>query len=464
MFTKLSRFIILLFWVLPIISAYPKNTEIVGINNLDSKFIKLSAAVYKDSPLITTSSYKEIKNIKILHQMVVELIKKNKYFEAIQLIKYKQNLIQKNIDDPAVFLFIDLLMTHNEWTTANNLYQYIKREGDKSLISNVKFIFSKYYFNRNKWKKTIKLLSGVINDLAVNDGYYALIMNGIALQNLKKHRQALKYYAKVSKTSPYYQYAQLNTALVYMRQGWWSDAHIIITTLIKEKLPRMLDKKEFTNRLYLVLGYSFLRQEYFREAREAFRNIQKDSRYANRALLGISLAAASQGDNIGSLNILNILQQKDPLALPVEETYLLLPYVYEKIGQHKTASASYSIALTYYQKRIRDINSILKNIPITRNINIKNNILIIKNNRINFREKHLVFFINNLKELRLFKSRVKVPALQSKINTLATKYNAMLKRIIIDTLKQRADYLKSYQNQSQYGLARLYDNSKSKSD
>jgi len=185
-------------------------------------------------------------------------------------------------------------------------------------------------------------------------------------------------------------------------------------------------------------------------------------------MLGISLAAASQGDNVGSLNILNILQQKDPYALSVEETYLLQPYVYEKLGQYKTASASYSIALAYYQKRIHEINSIIKNINQTNpdealaNLNhIKNNTLTIENNKIDISQKHLIFFIRNLKELKRFESSIMNPELLNNVTNLGKKYNMMLKNIIIAALEKRTGYLKSYQNQSQYGLARLYDNSKS---
>lgn len=472
MFIKPALIFILSLWIIPVTSVFPamlpKDITISEINKLDTLFKDLSSEIYKKSALKTNSTYMKIKDIKFLHKTALELATQNKHIEAISLIKRNNNLIQKNIDDTSVFFLINLLLTHNEWATANNLYKFIKKEGDKSLISNVRFIFSKYYFNRNKWAKTLEFLDGIFEDLSDDDGHYALIMNGIVLQNLKKHRGALKYHEKVPSTSIYYQYAQLNIAIVYIRQGWWSDAHIVITNLVKTIASTAQDKKEFINRLYLVLGYSFLQQEYFREARESFRNIKKDSIYANRAMLGISLAAASQGDNVGSLNILNILQQKNPYALSVEETYLLQPYVYEKLGQHKTASASYSIALAYYQKRIHEINSIIKNINQTNPYegpihlsNIKNNTLLIENNKIDLSQRHLIFFINNMRELKQFKSNIINTRLLKNITNLSNKYNVVLKNIIITALKKRAGYLQSYQNQSQYGLARLYDNSKS---
>ena len=182
-------------------------------------------------------------------------------------------------------------------------------------------------------------------------------------------------------------------------------------------------------------------------------------------MLGIALAAASQGDQIGSLNILNLLQQKDPNDLPVEETYLLLPYVYEKLGQYKTASASYSIGLTHYQEKISQINSTIRRIKktgIKNNLtrNIKTNELVIDGNTSILNKSYPAYLIRNIKELSIFNNHINNGSLKKNIANLTHQYNNLISKITINTLKRRATYLSSYHNQSQYGLARLYDNSK----
>lgn len=468
MFAKSVLIFTILLWIAPNSGAYSSVTKENNIKKeieiLDSLYRELSSEIYITEKLPDNSTYIQIKDIKSLHANIQSLINNNKPTVAIQLIKDKINIVRNNIDHSSIFLLLNILLRYNELNTANNLYQYINKEGDKSLISNVKFIFAKYYFNREHWNKTLELTSGIHGDLASDDADYTHIINGISLQNTKKHRQAVSYYKEVPSTSKYYQYAQLNTAIAYIRQGWWSDAHIIISRLLKPEDHLRKNNKELINRLYLVSGYSFLQQEYYREARESFRNIENNSFYTNKAMLGIALAAASQGDHIGSLNILNLLQQKDPYSLPVEETYLLIPYVYEKLGQHKTAAASYSIALTYYKKRIRTINELIKDIHIDSSSlsKIKNNKLTIRNEKVNLRKKHLVSFIDNMKELVRLKSILKNTRLLTKTTILTEKYINLLKKISIKDLGKRIEYLKSYQNQSQYGLARLYDNSKTK--
>ena len=46
-----------------------------------------------------------------------------------------------------------------------------------------------------------------------------------------------------------------------------------------------------------------------------------------------------------------------------------------------------------------------------------------------------------------------------RIEALITKHDAVFQEIIGDLLQQRKEYLKSYLNQSRFGLARLYDKS-----
>lgn len=462
MLVPFSRIFTITFFVILVpLPAYGTAISLAEITKLDSQFEKLSSQVYKSSALKLKNTKKNINNINTLYQITKNLVNDDKHINAIKYITGNQNLIKKNIDDNSIFFFMNLLIEHNEWNTASKLYKHIILEGDKSLISNIKFMFMKYYISRKEWQQTLNLLTDIYDDLTLDDSHYALIMKGVALQEQKKHREALLYYRKVPKSSKFYNYAQLNIAIVYIRQGWWSDAHIIMNNLLKVE-SALVDQEEFVNRLYLVMGYSFLQQEYFRESRDAFRNIHIKSKYANRALLGISLASASQGDNIGSLNVLNILQNKKTRELAVEESYLLLPYVYEKLGQFKTSAGSYSIALNYYEKRINELTNILRglNKESLKNVTIFGNIVTINNNQINFSAHFPISFLNNLKEINYFKLNIIKSTISNKVDIVLDEYNTMLIKMIKEILNKRVSNLQNYLNQSRFGIARLYDNSK----
>lgn len=380
---------------------------------------------------------------------------------AVTLLKTHLALVKNNIDNKAMFSFISILLKFNDRKTAEELYQQATNEADKSLVSYISYLFAKYYLARNNWTQTIALLKDIIIDLPENDANYAYLMHGIALQHLKKHRDAVQYYEKISKTSQYYAYGQLNLALAYIRQNWWTDAHLIIKNVINDK--SIIKSEEFVNRLYLVLGYSLLQQDYFRDSRNAFRHISQDSQYANRALLGISLTAASQNDYIGSLNLLSILKNKSSLDLSVDESYLIIPYVYSNLKQYLTASASYTEALTYYQGRIDAIALLLNEHAAfqAKDMNDPKGIFIIKNNVIDLSEQYPESFFDNLRIAESLAEADISGSLKTKITALNQHAQKMLNEMIDDALKTRKDNLNSYLNQARYGLARMYDTNQS---
>ncbi len=425
---------------------------------LEDEFKTLSSAFYQDASSYPEDSLQEITNTEILLKDVNKLKNKNQSIAAIQLIYYNIDTLKDNVDTKEVFEFIQLLLDQNEWNLANTLFKAIKDDGDKSLLATVQFIFAKYHAQRNEWKQVNKLLKGIATELSEENAAYANLLNGTALQHLKKHRQALVYYNKIKPSSQYYRYAQLNSAIANIRQGWWTDAQIKIQTLLKKSKKKNYD--ELTNRLYLVLGYALLQREYYRDARDAFRNIGLNSQYTNRALLGIGLTATSQGDFIGGLNALTILKDKKTFDLSVDESYLLVPYVYEKLQQEMTVTTSYSEAMNYYQQRITQLDNIAaqhSNFSRTRYLE-KTASLVVEKNSFDYGSKYPESFIKNYQHILDFENSTQNTKIKKKTQTLISKYDSTYQKIIADLANKRKESLRSYLNQSRYGLARLYDN------
>ena len=441
------------------LSIQPVNTK--QINKLVSKFHTLSTQIYQYYAHSKTLKFNKIDRL----EKKVNEFEKQDYVSAIILIKSNLATIKDNIDDKSIFYFISLLLEHNEWGTAHELFDFIKNDGEKSLISNVNFVFAKYYLKQNKWQKSAYLLTGIFDDLTEENANYAYLINGIALQRLKKHREAIKLYKNISENSIYYSTAQLNSAIADIRQGWWTDAHLLIKNLLQNNNINKSD--EITNRLYLVLGYSLLQKEYYRDAREAFRNISLKSKYSNRALLGIALTAANQEDYIGALNALSILKNKNTSELSVEESYLLIPYVYGKIQKNMTASASYSEAIEYYENKILNINNVLSNknkLYSLSNLKKDSGHFKINGTTIDFTRSYPVYFLDNMHDIKSLIKYINKPKNKSekqfhkKLTSLQEQYKSMLSNMLYNILIQRKEYLNSYINQSRYGLARLYDN------
>lgn len=433
------------------------------IKALEKRFRAISTEVYSDLVRQNRFAKNSFKTIEALEQETLNLASQDKHVQAIYLIRKHLNLIKNNIDNRSIFYLIEVLLAHNEWNTANEILATVRSEGDKSLLSNVTFVYAKYFINRKEWSKALENLDGVINDLPTEDANYALLLQGIADQNLKKHRTAVKYYSRISETSKYHSLAVLNTAVAYIRQGWWTDAKLIIDKLLENPKAKVSD--EMVNRLYLVSGYSLLEQGYYRHARDAFRNISLDSQYTNRALLGIALTATNQEDFIGALNAINILKQKKSQDLSVDESHLLLPYIYEKLKQHMTASKGYTEALGFYQVRIKSINSLMTpELGLSQEIRISANKskLHLGDNIINFTRQFPKSFLENHSALESLRQHVDdnmKKNTRQKFERFYAAHTLMLKRMTRSLLDTRIGFLNSYMSQSRFGLARLYDNS-----
>lgn len=447
------------------IYAFSLNTcadVIADINTLEKQLHEVSVDAYSVLALEVSECQHRAQSLKELNKLLDQYRNQKKQVIGVCVIQNNVSLIKNNIDSKEIFSIFDYLLENDHLKLANTLFTVAKRDGDKSLVSNIAFIYAKYYEQRKDWSKVIQLVANNYNDLSFEDANYARLMVGTALQRTKSHRKAVDLYLKIPEKSVYYAVARLNIATAYLRQDWWTDAHIKINELINNKKIKI--PAEMVNRLYLVLGYSLLQKEYYRDSREAFRNVEINSQYSNKALLGIALTATNQEDFISALNAINILKNKSGFDLVVDESYLLLPYIHEKLKQNLAASASYTAAQDYYKKRISDINMIIEKRSISSDISefIKNDNLTIDNNYINYSEDYPESFLKNystIKDLLHFIQNTNNTKIKNIIRTLNKKYDDLGEKIINSLLSKRLLRLNNYMNQSRYGMARLIDSS-----
>lgn len=426
---------------------------------LDNRFREFSSHFY--SALNRADKPPKIDNMGLLTGKIDYYRSQNQALNATATILNNLALVEKNIDTTPIINICAVLLETNEWNTAAQLYNKLKKQGDKSLVSNVSFSFAKYHFARNQWKETIALVESIRSDLPPEDFHHALLMHGIALQHLQKHRIALKEYEKIPPSSRYYAAARLNMAVANIRQDWWTDAHIIINDLLNKKGQKL--ENELTDRLYTVLGYSLLQQQYFRNSRDAFRNVSLNGKYTNQALLGLALTAAYQEDYVGALNAVNILRDKKTRDLAVDEANLLLPYFYEKLKQPTTANTGYLEAIKYYEGRTQNIrlalskdsDTLIKKVVATDSSTISVNDEIVE-----LGDNLPKFIFDNIRLLARFQpdmDRLGDPALRREYETVNNSYQNILRKTTQTVLDEKISHLTHYMNQSRYGLARMQD-------
>ena len=184
--------------------------------SLDSGLQSFSSNFY--TKLNRFNNDKKIDTIDTLAKTLDRYREQNQPVRATAIIINNLGLVEKNIDTTPIINICKVLLEANEWNTASQLYSKIKKQGDKSLVSNISLSLAKYHFSRNQWKETIAIVETIRSDLPPEDYHHALLMHGVSLQQLQKHRLALVQYARVPKTSRYYAAARLNMAIANIRQ------------------------------------------------------------------------------------------------------------------------------------------------------------------------------------------------------------------------------------------------------
>lgn len=419
----------------------------------DTRFFTATAAAYQDllrNPKIGPS----ITDLDEIIKISEAAIKSKDSITAIATILSNMPAIARQIHLPQIQKISALALSLHNIAIAETLLKTAKNQGDTFSEARITFELAKYYADQGQWSNVIIILkdSRVIENLTKDDAAEANLLIGSALQQQKKHREAMVYYDKIKPESIHYRLAQLNLATANIRQDWWTDAHLAIQRALKASGS---ERDELYYRLYTVLGFSQLQFGFYRDARESFRNISLNSDYINRALLGLGMAALHQEDFIGALNAFNLLREKNENDISVAESHLLVAFTLRQLGQSEAALKAYQEAIDYYStllsKQKEAISSITPNPtedllmskiflrPETRNNKQLNEIA----------EK--ITIISNLQKYSLSSNR---------INELAAAKQFLEKEYIgiaQELLDTEQESIASYLSQSKFGLATIYD-------
>ncbi|MCP4491389.1 MAG: hypothetical protein GY820_29350 [Gammaproteobacteria bacterium] len=422
------------------------------IQLLDEAFQQLVYDYYTDY----SSQSEAVDSIEQLSASFDQLISQQTSIAAYQLVFANLETLSENSDHSLIPRLVDNLLSNNQRQLAETIYSQVDSFGDGSSLNNMNFVFAKYYAHLQQWQRVEGLIKGSFDSLVGSDSDYAYLLQGTAQQHLKQHRESVESYTNIPETSPYYIHARLNTALANVRQGWLTEARLIIKPLLANNPDRA---DGLTNRIYMFLGYALLQKEYYRDARKAFRQISRYSQYANRALMGISLAAISQGDYVGGLNTVTVLKQGKGSDLSSDEAYLVAPYIFEKLDQPRTISSSFSESVDHYQNRLLQLSAI-KNRALdfgTLRLESITGDLILDGIHFNFSWQYPRYLLQNRRFLgQLLAGRISTK-MRNRISALMKKYDQILTEVIFKLIDQRKQFITSYLNQSRFGLARHYD-------
>lgn len=432
-----------------------QGTSIAALPELDSRYQELS-----DEAFHALIKGKPSSGVEMTPEALAEMLLSGQpTIDKILLIRANIQVVLKHINGPYTKDILNFLYDNNDTATIKALTDHLKQRGTPSTIMTNYFLLAKYYNSRSNWKGVRAALSGLdLKELAELDQHYYHLLMGYALQQIKEHRKAYKYYQQIPKTSPYYAHAKLNEGTAYLRQGWWTEAHIEFNRAI-QSLVGPADQ-QFRDRLLVVLGFSQLHNEFYRDARETLRKVTLNSAYTNKALMGLGLAAAYQEDFAGSINAFRILSTKPSQDISVDEAVLLLAKAYEETKDTASASLAYQHALAYYTEKTLLLNSLVTELDRSQSSQVASVIQSFnERSPALFGKQEFVppFFIANYHLLISIQNQPLSGAIKARVDSLQIRYQNQLKAMVRENLELRLAIINSYLSQAKFGVAKLYD-------
>ena len=380
---------------------------------------------------------------------------------------------------------------------ASKLFNKLLGNEDSAIASMARYQLARRDYVKQYWDKALPVLQSVTDGLPEDLMDEKRIMQGIILQQQKRHKEAIKALSAVSPGSDSYIYAQFNIAMSNLRQGWWADAEATIKGLFSTERA---DKKglsgDLIDRLYIAMGYAQLQRRYFREADATLAKVSQEGVFAYKALLGRGLVAAEQGEYQQALQIMYALMDNYSGLLVTEEAHVVVPFLLESIESADVTLMYYTKSIQHYNTALQELQPVLAGLArgqydqefivnsaqpaVSRAVNrpapgaVNRYVFeLMSNSRWGLTSRnyqHLNEICALLDNWRALLQRTggydakiyqALSAQQQDLEDDAAKVQgaqlALLRQMVQEHLLQRQRYFQSYRNQALFGLARNYD-------
>jgi len=375
--------------------------------------------------------------------------------KAIATIFQNKELVLKKVKRSTIMGFVELMLDHNEWQMANELYEHVKKTGLEFQVTNTAYLFAKFHFRRNEWALCLSALQQISKGKisAAHMDFYNL-MYGVSLQQEGRFADAIEYYRLITPASKYQLYATLNEVGSQLNQGGaLAQAQQLKAHVMNETLPMPDEMRDYFT---LMAGYHFLENKEYAATREAFGRIPMKSRYFNRALLGVAFAATRQALYSRAFSYTTILKSKGSTDLATDEAYLLSAYILAKSRRLKAASTAYSSAVDYYSERIKNVDSFLNQELDSESVfELVSDINLMRE----YPEARSLF--DNMKHLGIFLVRsdlfVQDRDYYQQIRELYSDYTIIVEEMVRTYMVKRRGHLENYLSQSRFGLVQMFD-------
>ena len=177
--------------------------------------------------------------------------------------------------------------------------------------------------------------------------------------NQQQYDKAVATLKEFDGDSSWEAYAQFNLGVALVKLGKLEEGIEQLTRVGKMK-PDSSEQLALRDKANLALGYAYLKHRQPEAASEAFNRVRLNGALSNQALLGVGWAWNMQSQYNMALLPWIELKSRSTFDPAVQESYLAIPYNFEKIAKPNLALIYYTGATKSYEAQLRKLENISK--------------------------------------------------------------------------------------------------------
>ena len=281
-----------------------------------------------------------------------------RHFNAITqvLAAQKQGRITEQPERAALVLG-GLYLGYGFHQEAVTLFQtFLQKDQPQPVQNQAWFYLAKTQYQRKRYHEALVALSRIKGKLDINLEPERRVMEGLMKMQLGDYSTAQALFNQVDRQSDWRAYAQYNLGVANYKSGNPQQGFNILSELgdqdsSNEEIQNLRDKAN------LVLGYGFLNDGKYSEAKRYLNRMYLTGRHSNTALLALGRVYSAEQDHKQSLVPWLELIKRDSSDPAVQDALMGVPFAFGQLNAYKQSLQYYETAMRAFQEEIDNINS-----------------------------------------------------------------------------------------------------------
>ncbi|MDH5425304.1 MAG: hypothetical protein OEY29_09940 [Gammaproteobacteria bacterium] len=245
----------------------------------------------------------------------------------------------------SVYLNYDL---HSQ---VSSMLEYLIRNESAAVRDMSWYYLGKLHYESKRVKSAVKSFSKITGQLTATEQEMKYIMYGVMAMNDKQYDVAVSELLKASATSQLFPYVEYNLAVARFKISnnltVFSNA---LTALALKYAGSSENDYIFADQIHTTLGYVLLQNKQYEPAKQSLRKVSLNAHLTTRALRGMIYASAELKQYDLALNLSLQLMKMTVGNESVHFSYIVIPYLLQKLSNKDKAVAFYQHAVDYFSQ------------------------------------------------------------------------------------------------------------------